>query len=133
MKKPVESIRLSKTDKEALIRIKRKTGIESWNVLCRWALLLALADEESRYRVSQEKRDAVEIRWETFVGELKELITGLLLLSHSRSNSKKVCPSLGEYLHFKLSDGIKRLAKAVESDAIAICPDKILEKTRGLI
>jgi DNA sulfur modification protein DndE len=133
MKHPVESIRLSKTDKEFLIRIKRKTGIESWNVLCRWALLLALADNESRFRASQEKRDAVEIRWETFVGELKEVITGLLLLSHSTSGSIKGGPSLGEHLHFKLSDGIKRLAKAIESDATAICPDKILEKTRGLI
>lgn len=133
MKHPVESIRLSKTDKEFLIRIKRKTGIESWNVLCRWALLLALADDESRFRTSQEKRDAVEIRWETFVGELKDVITGLLLLSHSRSGSKKGGLSLGEHLHFKLSDGIKRLAKAVESDATAICPNNILEKTRGLI
>lgn len=133
MNHPVESIRLSKTDKEFLIRIKRKTGIESWNVLCRWALLLALADKESRFHVSHEKRDAVEIRWETFAGELKEVITGLLLLSDSRSGKKQGGHSLGEHLHFKLSDGIKRLAKAVESDATAICPDKILENARGLI
>lgn len=133
MKHPVESIRLSKTDKEFLIRIKRKTGIESWNVSCRWALLLALTDKESRFRATEEKRDAVEIRWETFVGELKEVITGLLMLSYSKCGAEKEGVTLGEHLQFKISDGIKRLAKAVESDATAICPDKILEKTRGLI
>ena len=35
----VEHIRLSKQAKNQLIKLKRVTGIEHWNVLCRWALV----------------------------------------------------------------------------------------------
>ena len=34
----VKQIRLSVQDKEKLSRLKGRTGIQNWNVLCRWAL-----------------------------------------------------------------------------------------------
>ena len=34
----VKHFKLSQPEKDRLIRIKAKTGIQNWNVLCRWAL-----------------------------------------------------------------------------------------------
>jgi DNA sulfur modification protein DndE len=40
----IDHIRLSKQAREQLIRLKRHTGIEHWNVLCRWAFCRSLAE-----------------------------------------------------------------------------------------
>jgi DNA sulfur modification protein DndE len=38
MKPPVETVRISKQGRDQLIKIRRQTGIENWNIICRWAL-----------------------------------------------------------------------------------------------
>ena len=37
------SVRVNQQAKDQLIKLKRITGIKQWNVLCRWALCLSLA------------------------------------------------------------------------------------------
>lgn len=39
-----KQIRLSSQAKEQLIRLKTRTGISQWNILCRWAFCLSLAE-----------------------------------------------------------------------------------------
>ena len=40
----LRQIRLSSQAKEQLIRLKTRTGIGQWNILCRWAFCLSLAE-----------------------------------------------------------------------------------------
>ena len=40
----IEHIRISRTARDQLITLKRRTGIMHWNVLCRWALCRSLAE-----------------------------------------------------------------------------------------
>ena len=40
----IKHFKLSQPEKERLIRIKTKTGIQNWNILCRWALCWSLAE-----------------------------------------------------------------------------------------
>ena len=40
----VKQIRLSNRAKERLSRLKGKTGIKNWNVLCRWAYCYSLKE-----------------------------------------------------------------------------------------
>ena len=42
----LKQIRLSSQAKEQLIRLKTRTGIQQWNILCRWAFCLSLAEPE---------------------------------------------------------------------------------------
>ena len=41
----VKQFKLSLPEKDKLIRIKSRTGIQNWNVLCRWALCWSLNEE----------------------------------------------------------------------------------------
>ena len=41
----VKQIRLSNKAKDRLSRLKAKTGIKNWNVLCRWALCYSLKEK----------------------------------------------------------------------------------------
>ena len=64
MNPPVQNIRVSQRGKEALQRLKNRTGIENWNVLCRWAVSASLgmdtppprwiAQEESNIDMASE-------------------------------------------------------------------------------
>ena len=41
----VKQFKLSLPEKDKLIRIKSRTGIQNWNVICRWALCWSLNEE----------------------------------------------------------------------------------------
>ena len=69
MKPPVDQIRLSIKAKEQLTRLKRYTGIEHWNVLCRWAFCASLADKTTPPHLGQDKAGAVELSWRVFGGD----------------------------------------------------------------
>ena len=74
----VEHIRLSQKAKDQLIKLKRNTGIEHWNVLCRWAFCLSLS-EATVPRVARIPSDSnVEMSWKVFGGRYAELYVALL-------------------------------------------------------
>lgn len=64
-----DTVRLNQQSKDQLIRLKRSTGVRNWNVLCRWALCLSLADP-SPFRGEAPPSDSnVEMSWKTFAGQ----------------------------------------------------------------
>lgn len=77
--KGLETIRLSQQMKEQLIRLKRTTGIQQWNILCRWALLTSLADPTEPPDQKVPADSSVEMDWKTFTGEYGEVFLALLV------------------------------------------------------
>lgn len=76
---PIENIRLSERERDSLVQIKRLTGIEHWNVLCRWALCLSLAEGRLPETGPLTPSDSsVEMSWKTLVGETEAAILALL-------------------------------------------------------
>ena len=41
----IKQVRVSQQAKDQLSRLKGKTGIKNWNVLCRWALCYSLREK----------------------------------------------------------------------------------------
>ena len=75
---PIEHIRLSKQAREQLIRLKRHTGIEHWNVLCRWALCRSLAEPSVPPPAKIPADSNVEMSWRVFGGRHHEVYLALL-------------------------------------------------------
>ncbi len=69
----IETVRLSQRGKEQLMRLKRTTGIKNWNVLCRWALALSLADSTVPLVKEIVTDSNVEMTWKTFGGSASDL------------------------------------------------------------
>lgn len=65
---PLEHIRLSQSARDQLITLKRRTGIEHWNVLCRWALCRSLAEPARPPAVKLTLDSNVEMTWRVFAG-----------------------------------------------------------------
>jgi DNA sulfur modification protein DndE len=74
----IKVVRVSSPAKEQLIRLKVKTGIPQWNVLCRWAFCLSLAEPTPPTPIDIQADSNVEMAWPVFGGDQHELYLALL-------------------------------------------------------
>lgn len=74
----IRQIKLSNKAKEQLIRLKTRTGIEHWNVLCRWAFCASLREPTPPTPIDHPADSNVEMSWQTFGGEHHELYLAIL-------------------------------------------------------
>lgn len=74
----IDSIRLSQKAKDQLIKVKRHTGIQQWNVLCRWAFCLSLRESSIPPEIRVPADSNVEMTWRVFGGRHHELYAALL-------------------------------------------------------
>jgi DNA sulfur modification protein DndE len=112
----LKQIRLSIQAREQLIRLKTRTGISQWNILCRWAFCLSLRQptplEEPAY-------SNVEMSWPVFGGEAQDLYPALLKERCVRDGLGTADEVLARQFRLHLHRGIRYLAtpQAVRSIA----------------
>ena len=75
----IKQFKLSNQAKDKLSRLKGKTGIRNWNVLCRWAFCYSLNENTIPTDVSIETDSNLEMSWYTFAGEYSELYEALMI------------------------------------------------------
>ena len=74
MEAPIDRIRLSQTAKDQLIKLKRYTKIEQWNILCRWGFCRSLAEPSIPSPVPIPADSNVELTWRVFGGDIADLL-----------------------------------------------------------
>lgn len=74
----IKQIRLASQGKDQLVRLKSKTGIQQWNILCRWAFCVSMAEDSPPSPVEIPADSNVEMTWHVFGGEYQELYYALL-------------------------------------------------------
>lgn len=102
----VKHFKLSQPEKDRLIRIKAKTGIQNWNVLCRWALCWSLAEPSIPGGVDPLSDSNVEMDWSTFAGEYSEIYEAIIrqrCVNDSLGDDEK---TLAKYFRLHLNRGI---------------------------
>ena len=111
MNNSISSIRFTDSERQCLVDLKRRTGIQAWNVLCRWAVCLSLGtDERVALRPDGERRDALEIDWETLAGSIAD---HLLVLAEERRGEKDPDTDLRTLLTAHFSRGVSQLHKSI--------------------
>lgn len=106
----LDHIRVSKQAREQLIRLKRHTGVEHWNVLCRWAFCRSLS-EPSVPPASRIPADSnVEMSWRVFGGRHHAIYLGLLRERCLRDGLDVCEDVLDEQFRLHLHRGIAYLA-----------------------
>jgi DNA sulfur modification protein DndE len=122
LRMPTEHIHLSQQAKEQLIKLKRNTGLQNWNVLCRWAFCASLAEPSIPSPIKLTADSSVEMSWKVFGGEHHELYTALLK-ERCRSDGLGTDDEvLGTYFRLHLHRGIGYLAA-----------DRQIKTIRGLL
>lgn len=74
MEPPLDRIKLSQTAKDQLLKLRRFTKIDQWNILCRWAFCLSLAEPTAPSSVQIPSDSNVEMNWRTFGGEMSDIL-----------------------------------------------------------
>ena len=68
MQREIGDLKVSSQGKDQLTTLKRHTGLKNWNVLCRWALCMSLADASPPLIRDVVADSNVEMTWKTFTG-----------------------------------------------------------------
>ncbi|BAZ41308.1 hypothetical protein NIES4101_72720 [Calothrix sp. NIES-4101] len=74
MEAPIDRIKLSQTAKDQLIKLKRITKIDQWNILCRWALCRSLSELAPPSPVPIKLDSNVEMNWRVFGGDISDML-----------------------------------------------------------
>jgi DNA sulfur modification protein DndE len=74
----IKQFKLSGQARDQLIRLKTRTGIGQWNILCRWAFCLSLRQPSPPTPVEIPADSNVELTWQVFGGEAHDLYLALL-------------------------------------------------------
>ena len=107
---PIETIRLSERAKQQLITLKRNTGIENWNVLCRWAFCLSIAESSKPPVEGQTNASSIEMHWKTFAGHEEDAYRAILLARMTRDFGPFTATQVATQFRLHLHRGISRLA-----------------------
>ncbi|WP_405545569.1 DNA sulfur modification protein DndE [Streptomyces phaeochromogenes] len=114
----LENIRLATPSKDRLVRLKRTTGITQWNVLCRWALALSLADASTPLVKDIVTDSNVEMSWKTFAGQNGDLYLALLKQRCVTDGLEPTDENISKTLTIHLARGIGYLGAHKEMTTI---------------
>ncbi len=106
----IKQIRLSNQAKEQLIRLKTRTGVPHWNVLCRWAFCLSLKQTSPPAPLDIPADSNVEMSWQVFGGDAHEIYLALLKERCQRDGLGASDDVLVRQLRLHLHRGISYLA-----------------------
>ena len=106
----MKQIRLSNRAKERLSRLKGKTGIKNWNVLCRWAYCYSLKENTIPTPENIDGDSNVEMSWYTFAGEYSELYEALIIAWCKRMDISTDNETMAKYIKMHIERGISYLS-----------------------
>jgi len=106
----VKQVRLSQQAKDKLSRLKGKTGIKNWNVLCRWALCYSLREDTIPADIPIASDSPLEMSWFTFSGEYSEVYDALIKEWCIEKKLGYDDETMAKYLRLHLERGIAYLS-----------------------
>lgn len=110
MKPPVDTVKISSRGREILIKIKRNTGIERWNEICRVALCSSLANPTLPPSAQKVWDTAIEIEWKTFAGDLHDALGNAFLIRASKDGvDLQKRDRVAEYFRTHMERGISSI------------------------
>jgi DNA sulfur modification protein DndE len=125
---PLEHIKVSEKARDQLIKLKRVTGIQHWNVLCRWAFCVSLAEPTIPSPNKVPADSSVDMTWKVFGGSYEEVYLGLLRQRCQRDGLGLSDEVLATQFRLHLHRGIAYLAADKQLKSIAnLCTRAITE------
>jgi len=115
----LETVRVSERAKQQLIKLKRKTGMENWNILCRWAYCLSLAEPSIPPDENIPSDSNVEMTWKTFGGKDENIYLALLKQRCYVDGVGTEQATLEKYFKLHLHRGISYLSNTKKIQSVA--------------
>lgn len=114
----IETIHLTHKAKDQLLKLKRATGIQNWNVLCRWGFCVSIADSSPLQPINLPAESAVEMTWKVFGGNHADIYDALLKERCHKDGESLDRQNLYAQFRLHLHRGIARLSDSLEKKCI---------------
>jgi DNA sulfur modification protein DndE len=114
----LDRIRFAQQAKDQLIRLKRSTGLQNWNTICRWAFCVSLADPSVPSAITITTDSTLEMEWKTFGGTHQEVYLALLKRRCVQDGFGTDPETLATQLRLHLHRGIGQLAANKHLDGV---------------
>lgn len=124
----IKQVRLANHAKDQLSRLKAKTGIQQWNILCRWGFCLSLQQSTPPTPIDIPADSNVEMTWQTFGGDAHELYLAALKERCARDGLGCSDEVVAKQFRLHLHRGISYLATP---QAIRSVADLVRLATKG--
>lgn len=112
----IDRVRLSAGARNQLIALKRKTGLEYNNSICRYALCLSLENESLPPQEIFSFNGGLEIDWRTFTGGNEDLYWNLVAIRVARDGKVPDDEGVRGCLTAHLHRGLSFLAAKSEAE-----------------
>jgi len=109
----IETVRISERGKQQLSQLKKKTGIQQWNILCRWALCTSLADKTIPPKEDIITNSNIEMTWKTFAGKDEAIYEALIKQRIHEDGVEQ--EALSEWFKIHLHRGISFLSNRTDT------------------
>ena len=106
----IKQIKLTNASKDRLGRLKGKTGIKNWNVLCRWALCYSLSENTMPTDIQIVADSNVEMSWYTFGGEYSDIYDAIMIAWCKNMGLPTDEETLAKYFKLHIERGIAHLS-----------------------
>ncbi|MFC5496294.1 DNA sulfur modification protein DndE [Caenimonas terrae] len=113
----IDRVRLSGAAKQQLSTLKRRTGIEHYNVLCRHAICASLAQSLDIPDEALSFVGGLEIDWDTLAGDAGPVYVDLICTKHSIPSTS---PELRKLVSLHVHRGLSFML--ANSDALVPAP-----------
>ena len=111
-----KSIRITNRGRDQLITIKRRTGLEHWNVISRWALALSLRENTAPPKIDQSGDSSVEMAWEVLGGSNRDLWHAVCVQRFSEEPGTH--ENMSQFIRAHIHRGIQMMAAQGQSESI---------------
>ncbi|HEJ2265354.1 DNA sulfur modification protein DndE [Pseudomonas aeruginosa] len=99
----IDRIRLTASAKTQLSTLKRRTGIDHYNALCRHALCVSLANDSQPPEENLNFNGGLEIDWKVLSGGNEELYLNLIYSKYGKISDSELKRILTAHFHRGLS------------------------------
>ena len=104
--KMINVVTLNQNSKDRLSTIKRYTGIQTWNIICRWAFCISMADKTIPPHIDRKGEVGVEMSWKVFAGDLGDIFFAMLQKRCIDDNIEISDKNLNQQLWLHLNRGV---------------------------
>ncbi len=108
----VDVVRVDERAKNQLMTLKRRTGIKNWNVLCRWALCVSLAESSNPAEQEIGTLSNVEMSWSTFGGPAADIYAAIIRARCETDGIPQTPAAVAEQFRLHLHRGITYLVSS---------------------
>lgn len=119
MKHPSETVRISRQGKDQLLKIRRHTGIEHWNVLCRFAFSVSLREPRAPSAHLEKLDGGVEMTWKVFAGDQSDIYAAVTYIRARQDGFPETPDGVAACLRAHLHRGLGYLASGTGTRSIS--------------